>query len=168
MDTGSPCIAITKSTSYAAHSTGFVNSGQFQWSNRHSTKPTVSITEEIDQLGLDSRSRRGFLFSTHQTGYRIGPRILQSLPSNILGSRCISTKRFRLSLKTKERLRSMAHRSSRIAISPLPRDTIRRDRTRMFGSIVGHEAISQFLEGLSNFDLVTDHRPLIPILNEYS
>jgi hypothetical protein len=26
----------------------------------------------------------------------------------------------------------------------------------------------QFLEGLSNFDLVTDHRPLIPILNEYS
>jgi hypothetical protein len=38
----------------------------------------------------------------------------------------------------------------------------------MFGSIVGHEAISQFLEGLSNFDLVTDHRPLIPILNEYS
>ena len=26
----------------------------------------------------------------------------------------------------------------------------------------------QFLEGLSNFYLVTDHRPLIPILNEYS
>ena len=27
---------------------------------------------------------------------------------------------------------------------------------------------SQFLEGMSRFELVTDHKPLIPILNEYS
>ena len=59
--------------------------------------------------------------------------------------RCISTKRFRLSLKTNERIRSMAHRSSRIAISPLPRDTIRHDRTRMFGRIVGHEEMPSIL-----------------------
>jgi hypothetical protein len=26
----------------------------------------------------------------------------------------------------------------------------------------------QFLEGLPNFDLVTDHRPLVPILNDYA
>jgi hypothetical protein len=26
----------------------------------------------------------------------------------------------------------------------------------------------QFIEGLSTFNLITDHRPLVPILNEYS